>query len=78
MFRRAGDAADQVVHSREIEATLHFAIDYFAHQSGLASFLGGRAALERFSLRGGETDGKGGFHARNLPCVRQIARRIGD
>ena len=57
MLRRAGDAANQVMHSREIEATLHFAIDYFANQGGLASFLGGRAALKRLPLGFEKTDG---------------------
>ena len=57
MLRRAGNAANQVMHSREIEATLHFAIDYFANQGGLASFLGGRTALKGLPLGFEKTDG---------------------
>jgi len=44
MSPRTDDAPNQVTHSLEIEAALHFAVDHLAHQGGFASFLGSGTA----------------------------------
>jgi len=64
MFPRAGDAADEVAHSLEIEGALHFSVNQLPYQGGLGSFLRGRALLKRLPLPFGEADGKSGFHVR--------------
>jgi hypothetical protein len=69
MFRRARDAANQMAHSFEVEAALHFALDHLTHKSRLASFLGSGATPQRFTLRFGKPDGQRAFHKETIYTV---------